>query len=194
MVLNREVTRWKLVVVAQYNGVHISCCFYACTHFLTLSTIRKIRLYCALSWKLYSKSKPNFRLEFFTILEVDDHRQSFLISFWVGKEANLGRNCGAKNGHYSRLNCPSGDKRSFKGRWFLCSFRFWRLVVVRRTLLVCVWYEAPLLEMISLTQTAPKLNRDPKKNFCHLHFFKWPHTDFLLDRIILLYFFLSWYM
>ena len=27
-------------------------------------------------------------------------------------------------GHYSRLNCPSGDKRNFKGRWFLCSFRF----------------------------------------------------------------------
>ena len=80
---------------------------------------------------------PTLVWNFLAILEVDDRRQSFLISFWVGKEANLGRNCGAKNGHYSRLNCPSGDKRSFKGRWFLCSFRFWRLVVVRRTPLVC---------------------------------------------------------
>ena len=163
MVLNREVTRWKLVV-AQYNGVHISCCFYACTHFLTLSTIRKIRLYCALSWKLYLKPKPNFRLDFFTILKVDDRRQSFLISFWVGKEANLGRNCGAKNGHYSRLNCPSGDKRSFKGRWFLCSFRFWRLVVVRRTPLVCVIWSSPFRDDFTYSNCS-QVEPRPKKTF-----------------------------
>ena len=131
---------------------------------------------------------PTLDWNFLATLGVDDRRQSFLISFWVGKEANLGRNCGAKNGHYSRLNCPSGDKRSFKGRWFLCSFRFWRLVVVRRTLLVCVIWSSPFRDDFTYSNCS-QVEPRPKKNFCHLHFFKWPHTDFLLDRIILLYFF-----
>ena len=48
-------------------------------------------------------------------------------SFWtsLGSQEIMGEKLRVKGcGHYSRLNCPSGDKRNFKGRWFLCSFRF----------------------------------------------------------------------
>ena len=55
--------------------------------------------------------------------EFEDHS----ISFWTRRyiQEIMGEKLRVKGcGHYSRLNCPSGDKRNFKGRWFLCSFRF----------------------------------------------------------------------
>ena len=52
-------------------------------------------------------------IETFDVFQTRDHS----ISFWTRIQEIMGEKLRVKGcGHYSRLNCPSGDKRNFKGR------------------------------------------------------------------------------